>query len=196
MSIRSEHTAHVGLTGFLTAAKSAVRKASKAVDSMSKSAVRMDVISAGIAPTARLSEIAGNPEDLVVGVYIKVTGEIPGHSLLVFTYESALTLVDLITGQHPGTTKRVDEMEESTIQELGNIVTASYLNAMSDFYGCSLLPSPPSLAVDMAAAVIDSVLLNTGHFDEDTISIVTRFAGSGRRALRGFFLYIPEVVSL
>lgn len=182
------------LSSFLAVAKTGVRKAADAIDRMSASAVRMDVISAGIAPTARLSEVAGNPEDLVVGVYITVTGDIPGHSLLVFPYDCAMVLVDLVTGQAKGTTKRMGEMEESVIQEIGNIVTGSYLNAISDFYGRSLLPSPPSLAIDMAAAVIDSVLLNTGHFDEDTISIITRFAGS-KQTLRGFFLYIPEINS-
>jgi len=182
----------VALSSFLNAAKAGVNKAAEAVRTMSASAVRLDVISAGVAPTARLSEIAGNAEDLVAGVYIQVTGDIPGHALLVFPYESALNLVDMLLGNHKGTTTRIDTMEQSVIQEVGNIVTSSYLNALSDFYGCSLLPSPPSVAVDMAAAVIDSVLLNTGHFDDDTISIATRFAGR-KHALRGFFLYIPEL---
>ncbi len=70
-------------------------------------------------------------------------------------------------------------MECSVIQEIGNIVTSSYLTALSDFYQCSMLPSPPSVAIDMGAAVIDSVLLNTGRFDDETISIVTRFAVRG-----------------
>lgn len=178
------------LSSFLTAAKSGVKKASESLHMMSASAIRMEVISAGLTPTQRLSEVATNPEDMVVGVYITVSGDMPGHALLVFPYESALLLVDIITGLAPGTTQAMDDMEQSVLQEIGNIVTSSYLNALSDFYRCSLLPSPPSLAIDMAAAVIDSVLLNTGHFEEETISIVTRFAGV-HRSLRGFFLYIP-----
>jgi len=183
------------LGSFLTAANAGVRRAATAIDAMSASAVRMDVISAGVAPTRRLCEVAGRPEDLVVAVYISVSGGVPGHALLVFPYDCALVLVDLITGQPAGTTRRVDEMEESVIQEIGNIITSSYLNALSDYYGCELLPSPPNVAVDMAAAVVDCVLLNTGRFDEDTISIVTRFAGS-KHSIRGFFLYIPETASL
>lgn len=192
MSTTTDNKAAFSLSSFLTAARSGVKKAAEAVRMMSASAVRMDVISAGVAPTSRLSETAGNPEDLVAGVYIEVTGDIPGHALLVFPYESALMLVDMLMGQPTGTTKRIDEMEESVIQEVGNIVTSSYINALSDYYNCSLLPSPPSVAIDMAAAVIDSVLLNTGHFEEDTISIATRFAGRNH-SLRGFFLYIPEL---
>lgn len=195
MSSSTERTAVPVLSDFHTAARSGVRKAAEAISAMSASAVRLDVISAGVAPTARLSEVAGNPEDLVVGVYITVTGDVPGHALLVFPYESALALVDILMSKPVGATRRMDEMEESVIQEVGNIVTSSYLTALSDFYRCDMLPSPPSVAIDMAAAVIDSVLLNTGKFDEDTISIVTKFAGV-RRSLRGFFLYIPEVTAV
>lgn len=182
------------LRSFLTAAKSGVKKASIAIDQMSASAVRMDVISAGIAPTSTLAEIAGSPEDMVVGVYIGVEGDIPGHALLVFACDSALPLIDMLIGQPVGTSTEIGDMERSVIQEIGNIVTSSYLNALSDFYSCCLMPTPPSVAVDMASAVVDSVLINTGHFDEDTVSIVTRFAGNDL-SLRGFFLYIPEITT-
>lgn len=181
------------LGSFMMVAKSGVKKAAEALRTMSASAVRLEVISAGVSPTSRLSEVAGNPEDLVIGVYIGVEGEMPGHALLLFPYECALALVDMVTGREVGSTSHVDEMEQSVLQEIGNIVTASYLNALSDYYRCVLLPTPPSLAVDMCAAVIDSVLLNTGRFEEDTISVVTKFAGV-KRSLRGFFLYIPELV--
>jgi chemotaxis protein CheC len=194
MNASSEKKGDAALSKFLTVAKSGVRKAGESLKTLSASAIRIEVISAGIAPTSRLSEIGGNPEDLIVGVYIGVKGDMPGHALLVFPYESALLLVDMITGVELGTTTCVAEMEQSVLQEVGNIVTGSYLNAFSDYYRCSLLPNPPSLAIDMAAAVIDSVLLNTGCFEEDTISVVTKFAGA-KRSLRGFFLYIPEIVA-
>lgn len=178
-------------SSFFTAARAGVRNAAEAISMMSSSDVRIEVISAGVSPTSRLAEFAGGPEDLVVGVYIRVSGEVPGHALLVFPYEGALHFVDMLQGLPHNNTRELDEMAESVIKEAGNIVTGAYLKALSDFFGWTLLPSPPSLAVDMAAAVIDSVLLGTGHFDEETINIVTRFSGR-RQSLRGFFLYIPE----
>lgn len=180
------------LDKFLSAAKSGVAKATEALAAISANAIQMEVISAGLAPTARLSEVIGDPEEIVAGVYIRVTGDIPGHALLVFPCTSAMLLSDLVTGQTPGDTKEITEMERSLLQEVGNIVVSSYLNSISEFYECTLLPSPPCLAVDMGAAVVDSVLLYSGQYEEDTINIVTRFAGD-ERSLRGFFLYIPEI---
>jgi chemotaxis protein CheC len=191
-SVKIEKQSDSQLSSFLVAAQAGVRKAAESLRIMSDSAIRMEVISAGISPTSRLSEVAGNPEDLVVGIYISATGDMTGHALLVFPYESALHLVDMLTNQTLGTSKHMDEMERSVMQEIGNIVVSSYLNALSDFFGKTVLPSCPSVAIDMAAAVVDSVLLNTGHFDDDTISIVTRFAGC-KRVIRGFFMYIPEI---
>lgn len=192
MSISEQACTDQSLLSFMMVAKSGVEKAAEALKTMSASTVQLEVISAGVSPTSRLSEVSGNPEDLVIGVYIGVEGDMPGHALLIFPYESALNLVDMILGIPVGSSTSADEMEQSVLQEIGNIVTASYLNALSDFYRCPLLPTPPSLAIDMSAAVIDSVLLNTGLFEEDTISVVTKFAG-GKKSLKGFFLYIPQV---
>lgn len=183
-----EHT----LDKFLSAARNGVARATEALATVSANTIQMEVISAGLAPTAHLSEVVGDPEETVAGVYIQVTGDIPGHALLMFPYKSALLLSDLVTGQTIGSTTDITEMEQSLLQEIGNIVVSSYLNAISEFYGCTLLPSPPCMAIDMGAAVVDSVLLYSGQYDEDTINIVTRFAGD-ERSVRGFFLYIPEI---
>jgi len=191
MDLGVRSTSKFAASSFFKAAKVGVRYAADAIGVMSSSDVRIEVVSAGFSPTARLSDFVGDSEDLVVGVYISVAGEVPGHALLVFPHDAALKLVDMLQGQPNGTTTTLDEMAESVVQEAGNIVTGSYLKALSDFFGWTLLPSPPSIAVDMAAAVVDSVLLNTGHFDDETISIVTRFAGR-KQSLKGFFLYIPE----
>lgn len=191
MELQGQNTSEFAASSFFTAARAGVRRAADAISLMSSSDVGMDVISAGVSPTASLSEFAGDPEDLVVGVYIRVAGDVPGHALLVIPYEGALRLVDILQSQPNSTTQELNEMAESVIQEAGNIVTGSYLKALSDFFGWNLMPSPPSIAVDMAAAVVDSVLLNTGHFDDETISIVTKFTGR-KQSMKGFFLYIPE----
>ncbi len=178
-------------SSFFAAAKAGVRHAAEAISIMSSSDVQLEVVSAGVSQTARLAESAGDPEDVVAGVYIRVAGEVPGHALLVIPHADALRLVDILQGLPDGATQRLDEMAESVIQEAGNILTGSYLKALSDYFGWTLLPSPPSMTVDMAAAIIDSVLLHSGRFEDETISIVTKLAGR-RQSIKGFFLYIPE----
>ena len=43
-----------------------------------------------------------------------------------------------------------DEMDLSAMKEIGNIITASYLSALSSMTNLTILPSVPYIAVDMA----------------------------------------------
>ncbi|HII80924.1 MAG TPA: chemotaxis protein CheC [Methanosarcina sp.] len=51
-----------------------------------------------------------------------------------------------------------EEMYASTIMEVGNILSSAFCDASADFMNIVLLPSPPSFAVDVPTAVIDSVV--------------------------------------
>ena len=52
----------------------------------------------------------------------------------------------------------LSELERSALREVGNILGAAYLNAVSQLLGLSLLPSIPGLSIDMAGAVTDALL--------------------------------------
>ena len=50
------------------------------------------------------------------------------------------------------------EFGDSALMEIGNIVGTSYLNALVAMTGMELEPTPPSIATDMLAAIVESVL--------------------------------------
>jgi chemotaxis protein CheC len=88
-------------------------------------------------------------------------------------------------------------MEQSAIKEAGNILSSAYMNALSDFMGMMLLPSPPSLAVDMSAAVLTTAYLQFGS-DRDYVFCVESefYLLDLNERLRGFFLLLPDPASL
>jgi chemotaxis protein CheC len=51
-----------------------------------------------------------------------------------------------------------EEMYESTIMEVGNILSSAFCDASADSMDVILLPSPPNFALDVPTAVIDSVI--------------------------------------
>jgi len=71
------------------------------------------------------------------------------------------------------------------------------MNALSDFMGLMLLPSPPSLAVDMSSAVLTTAYLQFGT-DRDFVFCVESefYMHEFRERQRGFFLLLPDVASL
>ena len=88
-------------------------------------------------------------------------------------------------------------MEQSAIKEAGNILSSAYMNALSDFMGMMLIPSPPSLAVDMSSAVLTTAYLQFGS-DKDYVFCVESefFMDNLDEHLRGFFLLLPDTASL
>jgi chemotaxis protein CheC len=71
------------------------------------------------------------------------------------------------------------------------------MNALSDFMGLMLLPSPPSLAIDMSRAVLSTAYLQFGADYDYVFCVETEFHvhESGKK-LRGFFLLLPDPPSL
>ena len=84
----------------------------------------------------------------------------------------------------------------SVLQETGNIVIGSCMTAMSDFLGFELLPSVPTLAVDMAGAILSFSLSEIGRSADEAIMIDAGITPEGASLSGGsgrlFLLPDPE----
>jgi chemotaxis protein CheC len=83
------------------------------------------------------------------------------------------------------------EMELSALCEIGNILAGSYLSSLGDLTGLKLSPSVPSIAVDMAGAILSYGLLQFGTMGDDALLIDTTFLEGGQNA-QGHFFLIPD----
>ena len=70
-------------------------------------------------------------------------------------------------------------MEQSGLKEAGNILASAYLNALSDFMGMMLVPSVPSLVIDLSGAVLTTAHLNFGHDRDYAFCVETSFRVEG-----------------
>jgi len=172
-------------------ANGAVRKAAAAVSRLLGTRIPMSAIRARGVPADSLAHLIDDPEALIVAVYMKVDGDVPGHAALLCSHPTALALADSLLGRPAGQTFCLDELELSALHELGNILTSSYLNALCERTGMALLPHPPQIAVDMAHAIASAIVVGAAGASHEAISIVTEF-GPDTGPLRGHFLYIPE----
>lgn len=136
-------------------------------------------------------------EEPVAAVMMHMLGDLSGRTLLVFPKPTVMRLAELMLRRPIGSSVALGEMETSAIKEAGNILSGAYMNALSDFLGMLLLPSPPSLVIDMSAAVLTSAF---GEFATDADSIIcveSEFILTDiNQSLRGFFLLLPDTASL
>lgn len=136
-------------------------------------------------------------EEPVAAVMMHMLGDLSGRTLLVFPKPTVMRLAELMLRRPIGSSVALGEMETSAIKEAGNILSGAYMNALSDFLGMLLLPSPPTLVIDMSAAVLTSAF---GEFATDADSILcveSEFILTDiNQSLRGFFLLLPDTASL
>jgi chemotaxis protein CheC len=133
-------------------------------------------------------------EEPVAAVLMKMLGDLTGLTLLVFSQQTALKVAGLMM-RKPATT--LGEIEQSALKEAGNILSAAYLNALSEFMGMILMPSPPTLVIDMSDAVLNETYLEVAQQSEYVFCVESEFElMESNERLRGFFLLMPDVGSL
>ena len=161
------------------------------------------MISVPTVNVARLEDVppqVAPPDEPVAAVLLHMLGDLTGRALLVFPRRTAIRLAELLLRRSSGAdTGRIElsEMEQSALKEAGNILSSAYMTALSDFMGMLLLPSPPSLAVDLSTAVLTTAYLQFGA-DRDYVFCVESefFMSDVNERLRGFFLLLPDPASL
>ncbi|HVO36275.1 MAG TPA: chemotaxis protein CheC [Gemmatimonadales bacterium] len=148
----------------------------------------------------RLEEVAGllgDPQQVVAAVLLHMLGDLTGRTLFVFPERAALRLCDLLLNRPVGKTVQFGPLEQSSLKEAGNILCGAYMNALSQFMGMLLLPSVPTLVVDLSAAVLTSTYLDFGGERDYVFCVETEFQFAvGEEALRGHFLLVPDFASL
>ena len=148
---------------------------------------------------SRLEEVPPQisaPEEPVAAVLMHMLGDLTGRTLLIFPRNSAMRLAEILLHREPGSSHVFGELEQSAIKEAGNILSAAYMNALSDFMGLMLLPSVPSLVIDLCGAVLTTAYTNFGHERDFVFCIQTEFVMEGDETVQGQFLLLPDVESL
>ena len=152
--------------------------------------VRADYFTTKQVLISDIPELVGGREALAVAVYLAVNGCARGHVFLMYKPEMALELVDLLLGDPPGTATRLDEMEESALAEMGNIMAYFFLNVLADATDLDFKPSPPAVMMDMAGAILDVALADILQ-DSDTALVVEASFSTDSHNIKGTFLVLP-----
>jgi chemotaxis protein CheC len=171
--------------------------AATALSQMINSTIMISVPTINISRLEEVPPQVSAPEEPVAAVLMHMLGDLTGRTLLVFPKPTAVRLAELMLRRPTGSSAELGDMEQSAIKEAGNILSSAYMNALSDFMGMMLLPSPPSLAIDMSNAVLTTAYLQFGS-DRDYVFCVESefYMTDSAERLRGFFLLLPDPASL
>ncbi len=154
--------------------------------------VDMQVPKVNLLPFEEITDIVGGSEQVVIAIFLRVVGDAPGNMFFVIQPTSAKRLLERIAGLELDSDQdSFSEMEFSALHEIGNILAGSYLSSLADFTKLSLQPTVPSLAVDMAGAILSFGLIEYGAMGDHALLIDTKFL-EGHDEVEGHFFLIPD----
>lgn len=176
--------------------------ASNAVTSMAKlihKKVDMQVPAADIVSCNEMIELIGGPEAYIVAIFYRIHGDAPGTVFFILTMEGAENLVQQITNNvafNWFSDGSLDELETSVLQEAENILTGSYLTALSDFMHINMQPSVPYFSADTAGSVLMAGLVELSQVTDFAIIIETKVNyNDAKVGVHGYFLLLPDPAS-
>lgn len=137
----------------------------------------------------------GGPETLLIGLLLSLQGDVTGMIMFLLHKDFAHLALNTLIGTEFDETQPLDEMGESVIQEIGNIMAGSYVNAIAALTNLSINISVPELCVDMAGAILSVPAIYYANISDKIIFIEDEFGQQDRNAA-SHILLIPEVESL
>ena len=171
--------------------------AATALSQMTNRTIMIAVPEVNVRPLQEVTDLVGRPDEVVAAVLMHMMGDLTGRTLVMFDEASARALCDILFRRSAGTTGEFGPMEQSGLKEAGNILASAYMNALSDFMGMMLVPSVPSLVIDLSAAILTTTYLNFGHERDFVFCVETSFhVGGATERLQGHFLLLPDMPSL
>lgn len=141
----------------------------------------------------KLAETICGEEDIVVGIYLFLEGDINGSMMFMLEESSAHVLVNHLLGKDLNDREKFNELDLSALQEIGNIITGAYLSSLGGLTGLFINASVPYLTVDMAAAILSVPAIEFGKLGDRALLIETEFGDD--ISINGYFILIPDMQS-
>lgn len=164
-----------------------------ALSQMLQCKVDMKVPQVKLLEFSEVGDMMGGEEQIMVGVFLGVEGDITGSMMFMVEEESARHLIQKITMGMLPPGSEFEEMGLSAMKEVGNIITGAYLNSLSTLTNLTIIPTPPALTVDMAGAILSVPAIQFGIFGDNILLIQSQFYDEIE--LDGYFILIPDLES-
>jgi chemotaxis protein CheC len=168
--------------------------AATTLSQMIGSTVQMSVPGIKAIDIADLGSYMG--EESAAMVVFELQGEIQHGGFVIFyiTRESAIRLTNTMLGL-TDMNRPMNEMDESALLEVGNIMVSAFLDATAELLGFIMLPSPPSMTIDMAHAAMSSLIAGLGEEIDEVLLFSTELTCEEHK-IDSDIIMMPETKTL
>ncbi len=168
--------------------------AATTLSQMVGSPVQMSVPAIKAVDISELGSYMG--EESAAMVAFELQGEIQHGGFVIFyiTRESAIRLTNTMLGLTE-MNRPMNEMDESALLEVGNIMVSAFLDATAELLGFVMLPSPPAMTIDMVHAAMSSLIASMGDEVDEVLLFSTELTCDEHK-IDSDIILMPEASTL
>ncbi|ADL05970.1 chemotaxis protein CheC [Lacrimispora saccharolytica] len=169
--------------------------AATALSSLLGKTVRMTLPDVKILGYNEAIKYLGDPEEIVAAILVKMTGEINGLMLFILKLDFINEVLTSVMQQNIEDYYQLNVLETSALEEIGNIIISSYVNAMSSLSDVTINLSVPDIAVNMLGGILSVPMVEFGYQTDKMMMISGQFVIGGK-VLHSDLLMMPDIQSL
>ncbi len=140
-------------------------------------------------------EHLGNPEEIISGVLVQMSGDISGIMLFVMKLEFINEVLKHVLQKNVNDYMEMGEMEISAATEVGNIIISSYVLSLSKLAEMDISLSVPGFAINMLGAIMTVPMAELGY-ESDKLLMITGKCIIGGEHVESNLLMLPDIKSL
>lgn len=137
----------------------------------------------------------GGAEEITAGVLVRIGGEINGIMLSVQQLDFVNLILDSMLKRSILEYSELEELEQSALVEIGNIMISTFINALSGLSGISVELTVPAFTVDMQGAILTVPMAEYGGQSDYIMTIGANFICDSRQVPCRLLLS-PDIRSL
>lgn len=142
-----------------------------------------------------VADAVGGAEALNYGVLINLNGDVTGMIMFILNKSFAHLMLNVLMGEHYQNFDEMDEIAQSAIKEVGNILAAAYVQSISNLTGLNIEMSVPSVSIDMAGALLSVPIIQFGTIGDKVLFIEENFR-SETHSVASHMVLFAEMESL
>jgi chemotaxis protein CheC len=157
--------------------------------------VNISIPDIGILGFNEACEVLGGAEAIMVGTLLMLSEGINGMMMFLLPIEVVCDLVNMLMFTDIKSHDEIDEMGYSVINEVSNIMSASFVTAIADMTDIPIDISPPEAALDMLGSIMSYPSIYFAKMS-DTLMLIQNELEIDGKTTSASVLMLPDMESL
>jgi len=140
-------------------------------------------------------EALGGAETIMVGTLLILSGGIDGMMMFLMPIDVVCDLVNMLMFTDIKSHDEIDEMGYSAINEISNIMSASFVGAIATMTDITIDISPPEAALDMLGSIMSVPSIYFAKMSDTLMLMQNELEVEGKKT-KASVLLLPDMPSL